>query len=201
MKVNVDNFVKKLDTIIDNIGEGYLDVITSLEYLDEISDLVTDMRKRIEKKSEEKEKVKRTITKSKSFMDEQPTLMGQTKQGKRTYHGRVDQYDRGFNNNERTKEYQTYGKARNEDRMIKGQLQGKKIDKYGYKVDNFIAESESELSESGSESELNESGSESDYDGGKKTVKKIKNKSNTKSNKSKKIKTVKKSKKNTRKKK
>ena len=201
MKVNVDNFVKKLDTIIDNIGEGYLDVITSLEYLDEISDLVTDMRKRIEKKSEEKEKVKRTITKSKSFMDEQPTLMGQTKEGKRTYHGRVDQYDRGFNNNERTKEYQTYGKARNEDRMIKGQLQGKKIDKYGYKVDNFIAESESELSESGSESELNESGSESDYDGGKKTVKKIKNKRNTKSNKSKKIKTVKKSKKNTRKKK
>ena len=129
---------------------------------------------KIEEKEKEKEKVKRKITKPKSFMDEQPTLMGQTKEGKLKYDGRrVDQYDRGFNNNKRTKEYQTYGKkTRNEDydeyeedMMIKRQLQGKKIDKYGYKVDNFVAESESEvseseLSESGSESELSESGSD-----------------------------------------
>ena len=50
----VDNFVKKLDKIRDNIGEGYIDAITILEYLNEISDLVKGTEEKITKRIKEK---------------------------------------------------------------------------------------------------------------------------------------------------
>ena len=61
MRYSVDKFVEKLDKIRDKYGEGDLELRSTLKYLDEISDLVTNARKRIENKSKKKKKKKKKL--------------------------------------------------------------------------------------------------------------------------------------------